>query len=155
MFWRKKKWIIIGVTAGVLILVVGILGVVSYAQTTTTPAQPDPSKTIIGRVATILGVDQAKVQAAFDKAQKDQQTEAATNRLNDLVKQGKLTQQQADDYGKWLQSRPNTPSGLALPNGPMMGPKGHMGFPGMRGFRGNWNPNAPAPSLPPPPTATK
>lgn len=145
--WRKKKWIIVAVAAGVLILTLGALGVAAYAQTSTPLTQPNASKTIIGRVSTILGIDQAKVQAAFDQAQKDQQNEAEAARLNALVSQGKLTQAQADSYKAWLQSKPNLPAGLGLPNGtgnaPMMGPRGHMGF---RGFPGQ--PGAPKPPVP-------
>jgi hypothetical protein len=154
--WRKKKWIIIAVAAA-LILVGGVVGVAAYAQTPS-PTQPDQSKTIIGRVATILHLPQAQVQAAFNQAQKDQKNDAETARLNALVAQGKLTQKQADDYKAWLQAKPNVPPGLGLPNGPAMGPnmfpnmgpRDHMGFPGFRGFPGKPGPGTPpAPSVAP------
>ena len=146
--WRRKKWIIIAVTAAVVILAGGIVGVAAYAQTPTTPpaspTQPAASPTLLGRVAKILGIDQQKLQDAFTQAEKDQQNEAVTNRLNALVAQGKLTQKQADDYKAWLQSKPNVPAGIGLPGGPamgpLMGPKGHLGIPGFRGFPGKMAP---------------
>ena len=49
------------------------------------------------------------MQGAFDKAQKDMADEALQKRLNSLVQQGKITQDQADQYGKWYQSRPSVP----------------------------------------------
>lgn len=55
------------------------------------------------KLAKELGVDQAKVQAALDKIQAERQTEAKADRLGSLkqrldraVKDGKLTQAEAD-----------------------------------------------------------
>ncbi len=113
--WKSKKFIIIAVIVGVL-LVGGIGAGVAFAQTKTpTPVSPD--KTLIGRVATILGIDQAKVQAAFDQARKDMANDALDARLKSLVAQGKITQQQADQYKSWWQSRPNInlPGSGAIP----------------------------------------
>jgi uncharacterized membrane protein len=151
MWHTKKKWIIIAVAAAVVILAGGIVGGVAYAQTTTTPspALSASNPTLLARVAQILGIDQTKLQAAFTQAEKDQQNAAVSNRLNALVAQGKLTQQQANDYQTWLQSRPNVPAGLGLPNGPMMGPRGRLGFPGFRGSQAK-----PGPSSTPTPTVT-
>lgn len=142
--WRKKKWIIIGVLAAVIILTAGIVGAaVINAQTpspspTPTPTTTNPQKALADRVAAILGTDPAKTESAFTQAQKDLQNEALTNRLNSLVQQGKLTRQQADQYQQWWESRPNVPAPL--------GPQGHMGFRG--GFKGmpGFGKIAPSPS---------
>ncbi len=148
--WHKKKWIIIAVAAAVVILVVGIIGGVAYAQTTTPTPSGAPKTTLLARVAQILGIDQKKVEDAFAQAQKEQRDQAVTDRLNALVKQGKITQQQADDYKKWLDSRPNVPQGLDVQPGLRMGPKGHMGFPGFHGLPGlSGTPKAPASTTPP------
>ena len=143
--WLKKKWIIIAAAAAVLILVVGTLGVVAYAQTTT-PTQPGQGKTILSRVATILGIDQKKVEDAFAQAQKEQQDDAINARLQAMVAAGKLTQDQANAYKGWLQARPNIPPGLGLPLGPMMGPQGHGKMPGFRGMPGFPKPPVPSPT---------
>ena len=146
--WLKKKWIIIAAAAAVLILVVGTLGVVAYAQTTT-PTQPGQGKTILSRVATILGIDQKKVEDAYAQAQKEQQDDAINARLQAMVTAGKLTQDQANAYKAWLQARPNVPPGLGLPIAPNMGPKGPMKIPGFRGFPGQFKPNtSPLPTTP-------
>ncbi len=112
---KGKMLVILGIV-GAAILVASVAGV-ALAQTTT-PPKPDPSKTLMGRVATILGIDQAKLQSAFDQANRDMQNEALDNRLKALVSQGKMTQQQADDYMKWWQSRPNV-----MPPNPMPMPR--------------------------------
>jgi hypothetical protein len=127
---RKKKWLIVGVVAVVVLLVAGVVGgVVAHAQSPTPGASAvNPEKAFADRVAKILGEDPAKVEAAFTQAQKDIQDEALTNKLNSLVQQGKLTQQQADQYKQWWESRPNVPA--VVPNGPMGGGFGMKG-----GFR--------------------
>ena len=143
--WKNKKWIIIGVVAAVVILVAGIVGAaVVNAQSPTptpTPSANNPGKAFADRVATILGIDQAKVENAFAQAQKDMRNEAMSNRLKGLVAQGKITQQQADEYLKWWESRPNLPAQLG-PNGPMMGPKGDFRGMPMMPRHGNFSPKA-------------
>lgn len=115
--WKSKKFIIVAVIVAVVL--VGTVAGVALAQTssgsTTTPA-----KTFAARVAAILGVDQQKVEDAFAKAKRDMSDEALTARLDALVKLGKITQQQADQYKSWWQSRP---LGVA----PGLGEKGPLG----------------------------
>jgi hypothetical protein len=127
--WRKKKWIIIAGVAAVVILVIGILGGVAYAQTTPVPTGTDSGKTLMGRVAAILNIDQKTVENAFAKAEKDIRSEAEKARLNKMVQDGKLTQDQADKYQSWVDSRPDVPVNMGVGPGP--GPKGRM-----RGFQG-------------------
>lgn len=120
MVFRKKKWMIVGIIAAIVVLVAGIVGgVVVYAQSTSTPSNNNTGKSFADRVATILGLDQTTVENAFTQARKEMKDEALTNRLNSLVAQGKLTQQQADQYKSWWESRPDVPaiSGLQGPRG--------------------------------------
>jgi len=140
----KKKWIIIGVLVGVL-AVGGIAGGLVYAQTNGTQStnQPPggPGKALADRVATILGLNQTTVENAFTKAEQQMGDDALTNWLNSQVAQGKMTQDQANQYKTWWQSRPSTVQGV--------GPFGR-GFPGFRrmprpgGFQNA--PNAPSPT---------
>jgi hypothetical protein len=124
--WRSKKWIIISILAAAMLLVGGVVGGVVYAQSDDTSSNV-PEKTFEARVATILGIDQSKVEEAFVQAQKEMQDEALNERLNALVSDGKITQEQADQYKEWIQSRPDLPAGLGLEDG--------RGFPGdMRGM---------------------
>jgi hypothetical protein len=136
----KKKWIIIGILAAVVILAIGLIGGAAYAASGTTTTDT-AGKTLAARVATILGLDQSRVDAAFTQAQKDMQTEALDNQLKSLVSAGKITQAQADQYKAWVQSRPSLPAGAGLEGDMGM----HGGAHGMPGPGGN---------PPPSPTAT-
>jgi cell shape-determining protein MreC len=131
--WHRRKWIIISALAAVIVLTVGVFGVVSYAETPTTPTPTatSPVKGLMERVANILGVDQLKLENAFKQAQTEMREEALNTRLQEMVKQGKMTQEQADKYREWLKSRPAVPAGM---DGSMM--RGGPGFKGpMGGFR--------------------
>ena len=116
--WRKKKWIIITGVASALILLAGIIGGAAYAQSSATTATDEAAKTtLMARVATILGIDQQKVEDAFAQAQKEMRDEALTSRLKNLLEAGEITQAQADQYQQWWQSRPEVPEGLGLGGG--------------------------------------
>jgi cell shape-determining protein MreC len=150
---QKRKWIVISVLVAVIVLTVGVFGVVSYAETPTTPTPTttSPVKGLMERVANILGVDKAKLENAFQQAQKEMREEAQNTRLQEMVKQGKLTQEQADKYQAWLKSRPDVPAGMGAP---MM--RGGPGFKGpMGGFRCFPGVNQAPPSPTASPTATR
>ena len=103
--WRSKKVIIIAVSAALVLA--GSIGGVVYAQTGNISGNTTSNNTILARVAKILGIDQQKVEDAFAQARKDAQTEALDNYLNNLVERGKITQEQADQFKQWRQSRPD------------------------------------------------
>ncbi len=138
---KRRKWMIIAIVAATVILLAGVIGGVAYAQTATTGGTA--GKTLMARVATIMGVDQAKLENAFKQAQKEMQDEALSARLKNLVDQGELTQQQADQYKQWAKSRPDIPQ--LGPGGPGF-KGGFRGMPGPRGFM--------IPQAPPAPPAT-
>lgn len=117
--WRKRKFILIAVVLAVMVLAGSIAGV-AVAQSGGT--SQNQTKTLWARVATILGIDQQKLESAVAQAQKETQSERLNQYLQGLVDQGKMTKDQADQYKKWWDSRPNT----TIP-----GP-----FGGMHGFRG-------------------
>lgn len=134
--WKTKKFIVIAVIVAVL-LAGGIAGIAlaksnsgSSVNAPTSQATSD-NGTLMARVAQILGIDQSTLQNAFDQAQKDMASQAMQNRLNSLVQQGKITQDQANQYEQWYQSRPDI-------NVPGLGPNG-AGRPGRFGrFGGFW-----------------
>ena len=138
----KRKWLFISLLAVVVLLVIGIVGGTVYAQSNSTLT--DKQNTFIARVAEILGIDQSKVESAFNQAAQEMRDEAMNARLQQMIENGKLTQEQADQYKTWLKSRPNLPAELGAPN--PFGGRGCMGgcFPGMggRGFDRNFAPNS-------------
>ena len=147
--WRKKKWIIVSVVAAVVILAVGVIGGIAYAQTPGTSPDGTPTgNPLMAKVAKILNINQADLEKAFNQAQKEMRDEALKARMDSLVKEGKLTQEQADNYQKWLQSRPDVPPGLDAQ--PKAGPRGFMGP--RVGFRCFPRPFGPPPAASPAPT---
>ena len=119
--WRSKKFIIVGVLAAVVL--VGSIGGVVLAQTENgDDSQP---KTLLARVAEKLGINQQELKDAFAEAQSEMWDEALDSRLQNLVKEGKITQEEADQYKAWQQAKPDTP----LPG------RFERGF-GFRSFRG-------------------
>ncbi len=103
--WRRKKLIIIiGLLAAVLL--VGSVGGVVFAQTENgDDSQP---KTLMERVAEKLGIGQQELEDAFTQARSEMRDEALDSYLQKLVDEGKITQDEADQYKAWLQSKPDT-----------------------------------------------
>ncbi len=151
--WRSKKVIIAAVVLAALVLVGGIGGVALAQTEEGDNSQP---KTLMARVAEILGIDQQKVEDAFTQARTEMREETLDNYLKKLVDEGTITQEQADQYKTWVveakpdlapyqqqlrdwqQTRPDIPPELkewqeARPDIPLPGPFG--GF-GGRGFHG-------------------
>jgi polyhydroxyalkanoate synthesis regulator phasin len=69
-------------------------------------------------------IDSEQLRAALDQAQGELQEQALESRLRNLVNEGQITQEQADQYLEWWQSRPD--SGLPLPGLGGPGTGGHM-----------------------------
>ena len=74
------------------------------------------------KVAEILGLDTAVVDRAIKQAREELRDEAVQNKLNALVENGKLTQEQADEYLNWIQSKPE---GIPAIGKQSFGKKGH------------------------------
>ena len=114
--WRSKKLIVGVVLAAVLLA--GSMGGVALAQTENgDDSQPE---TLLARVAEKLGINQQELEDAFAQAKSEMQTEAMQNRLQDMIDQGVITQEEADQYQEWCQARPDVPAGFGF--------KGHGGF---------------------------
>jgi len=130
--FKKKKWIIASILAAVVIITVGVVGIAVYAASPTTTPTPtktapvDPQKALADKVAGILKVDPATVEAAFTKAQQELNTErAAANlkaeeaRIDQMVTDGKMTAADAKAYETWLEAKPNVTvpgAGQTMPN---------------------------------------
>ena len=102
----KKLKIIIAVVVGVLLLTIAGTAVVMADEEPTTDSTT--GKTLLARVAEILGLEQQQVEDAFAQARQDMQTEALENYLQKLVENDEITPEQAQEYLTWWQSRPDT-----------------------------------------------
>lgn len=131
----KRKWVFIPILAAVVLLVVGTIGVGVYANTGKSTSS-DNNTTFTARVAEILGIDQSKVESAFEQARQEMRDEAMNERLQKMIDDGKITQEQADQYKEWIKSKPDLPA--VFDGQHKMGERGGKGgcFPGMggRGF---------------------
>ena len=134
--WRKKRWGIV-LVLGIVALLFGILSGVVLAQNESTG--DSSGKTLLARVAAILGIEQQEVEDAFTQAQKEMRDEALDNQLKSLVEKGKMTQEQAGQYKQWWQSKPDIPG---------LEPRSYKGLPGgfygPRSFHGWYKPFGPS-----------
>ena len=90
------------------------------------------------KVAEILGLDTTVVDHAIKQAREELRDEAIQNKLNALVENGKLTQEQADEYLNWIQARPEGIPAIGKHSFGKMGHhkgwKGHGRFFGSRNY---------------------
>ena len=60
------------------------------------------------RVAQILGLSAEEVDAAVKQARAEMKQNALNAKIDGLVKEGKMTQEKADEYLEWAQSKPES-----------------------------------------------
>ena len=127
---KRPRWLFVALLVGALAL--SITGATVLAHSAGTDGD-SPFKSFVSRVATILGLDESDVQDAFDQAGREMEDDALHRSLDRQVERGRLTQEQADEYEAWYQSRPETLS----PRLPFRRFGGHGFFGGrMRGGHG-------------------
>ena len=125
----RKRWFVVALATAAL--VVGVAGGTVLANEGET-SDDSPVKNLVSRVASILGLEESQVQDAFDRATTEMQDEALQSRLDQMVADGRLTQEQADEQRDWYQSRPDT---IAPGSGFMFGGHGKFGGRGWFGHR--------------------
>ena len=113
--WRRKKFIVAVVLATV-VLVGGVGGVVLAQDRNEGKNQPQAQRAaLLNRVCAIYEentgttIDPQELKDAFAQAQSEMRTEALQNRLQNLVAQEKISQEGADQYLEWWQSKPDVP----------------------------------------------
>jgi hypothetical protein len=116
---RKKKFMIVGLL--VLVVLGGTLGGIAIAQaddqTTNQTNTTSRLSTLLDKVASIyqqntgVAIDSQELAKAFTQAQKEMRSTALDNYLNGLVTKGIITQDQANQYKTWLDSKPDIPVG--------------------------------------------
>lgn len=130
--WRSKKFIVIALLATVLL--VGSIGGVALAQTENGDDSQPESKygaqldraCEIYKENTGIAIDSVALKDALVQAQSEMLEEALGNHLQNLVDQGEVTQDQADQYLEWWQVKPDVTV--------------QFGFHGQGGFRGMGKP---------------
>lgn len=102
---NKRRWLYALVLTG--LLVIGITGGAVLAHGGGENGD-SPVKSFASRVAGILGLNESQVQDAFKQARAEMQDEALQAKLDKMVESGRLTQEEADEYKEWYDSRPDT-----------------------------------------------
>ena len=106
--WRTKKFIV----------VVALLAVALVAGTTGVVLAQDngdgtgPHQELLARVAQILGIDQQKLEDAFQQAvteKREQLKEDFDQKLQEMVNEGTITQEQLNEFTAWLSAKPDIP----------------------------------------------
>jgi len=118
--WKK----VLGLAAGMLavvLLITGIMTAVNADNANTdasapagAPAGPPPGRgfgppmggDIMEKVAAKLNIDKATLENAFKQVMLEEQQARTDDMFAAFVKDGKLTQEQADAYKAWLNAKP-------------------------------------------------
>jgi len=135
--FRSKK-LIVGLVLAVVLLA-GSIGGVALANGDDDDSLPEARQgALLDKVCEIykektgVTIDPDELENAFADAQSEMRNEALDNYLNGLVSQDKITQEQADQYKTWLESKPDFPLGFGFRGHGEF--RGHGGFPGMGGM---------------------
>ena len=114
--WKSKKFII-GALLATVVLVGGIGGAVLAQTGDEDVSQPAAQhEALLERVTEIyqentgVAIDPQQLKDAFTQASSEMRIEALQSHLQDLVDQGKITQEQADQYLEWWESKPDFPA---------------------------------------------
>lgn len=108
---RSNKFIVVAVLATVV--VVGTVTGVVLAQNGGNSQPESKYGALLNRICEIyqentgVAVNSEALKEAFAQAQSEMRTEALENRLQKLVDEGKITQDEATAYKEWLQARPD------------------------------------------------
>ena len=136
----KRKWLILGILLPILL--VGSISGVVLAQTEGEDESQTPEdrhQAMLDRVCAIyeentgVALDPEQLKDALGQARSEMLDEALESRLQGLVDEGMISQEEADQYLEWWQDRPD----VELPGpksrgfrGGMMGGRGFHGFGG-------------------------
>src|SRR4030065_1275108 len=70
---------------------------------------PERRGALIAQVAEILGIDQQELENALKQAQMELRQETLDARLQELIAEGTLTQEQANELKAWMEAKPEVP----------------------------------------------
>ena len=101
------------VIAGVLVATMAVTGLLVGTVSADDEDSDSPRNTLMARVAELLDIDQDDLEDAFQQALEEQRDErqaereaARATRMQELIDEGVITQEQADAWNEWLESRP-------------------------------------------------
>ena len=133
-----KRRLFLGLAA-VAIMASGIAAGVAWTQVA--HAQEETTaKSFTARLATTLGLEEDVVQDAFKEAMRDIQAERFQARMDGLVENGRITQNEADAAFKWYKERPEGIN--SSPRGSRSGFFGQRGAGSKSGFHGRRSPGS-------------
>jgi|GEM_PF-1348547 DNA-binding HxlR family transcriptional regulator len=94
-------------TVLVAVMLIASTPAIALAQEDETPERRGA---LIAQVASILGIDQQELEDALKQAQTELRQENLDARLQELIADGTLTQQQANELKAWMNARPDVPN---------------------------------------------
>jgi hypothetical protein len=103
-----KRKIMLGASAGLI----GALAIAGAAFAQEGAGDGNPRDSIKDRVAEILGVDREDLDTAMKTARDEFKEAKQEERLAELVTEGVITQEQADEIDAWTDARPEVMDGL-------------------------------------------
>ena len=125
----KKLKVLISALLVATLLTVGTTATVlaegEEDEDTTAVTEEETKEGFLNRVADILGIEKEDLVNAFEQARQEMCGAAFTDRLNEAVAEGLITQEQADEITGWWLQRPDE----AL--GKLWGQKPELMEPGM------------------------
>jgi competence protein ComGC len=102
----KKMYKFVLATILVAVMLTTSLPFAALAQES---AAPQRQAALTARAAELLGMDQQKLEASLKQARTELEKENLDARLQELIADGTLTQQQADELKTWMNARPDVP----------------------------------------------
>jgi len=115
--WRSRKMIIIAVLTAII-----LAGSISGAVLAADNGEEGPAEAKLESLMTRVGeiyqqktgtaLDLEALQESFAEAQQEMRTGALQDYLDKLVAEGKITQEEADQYFQWRQAKPDVPIGF-------------------------------------------
>ena len=102
----KKIHKIVFATVLVAVMLIASMPVIALAQE---GENPEHQGALMSQVAEILGIDQQDLENALKQAQTELREETLDARLQELITEGTLTQEQADEFKSWMETKPDVP----------------------------------------------
>jgi len=110
----KKMKVLVAVLAAILLLSVGGTAMVMAQEEEPTPTPEAGANGLLARVADILGISQEELGNAFRQAQQEMRQDTFLRFLDKAVEQGRITQEEGDEFLEWWEQRPETCDRLLL-----------------------------------------